>query len=174
MKQHIFLATLLLFASCEQNQVMEKEQDGNQLKKSDLRRQAVSEIETTKDLMPVTVALAFINSYVDNMNSGKESKGIKEWMDSGTLTSTHFKKEMNRLIEESEDGLDVDPILDAQDYPEKGFELDTFDNRTNYMVVKGKNWPDFKLTLKMIREDEVWLVDGCGVVNVPLEKRSAR
>jgi len=64
-------------------------------------------------------------------------------------------------------GLDEDPIFDAQNYPDKGFELAAFDSKTNYVVVKGKNWPDFKLTLKMVAENNTWLVDGCGLIKIP-------
>ena len=71
-------------------------------------------------------------------------------------------------------GLDVDPIFDAQDYPDKGFDLESFDRKTNFVVVKGKDWADFKLTLKMVLENENWLVDGCGIINIPKDKRIAR
>jgi hypothetical protein len=90
-----------------------------------------------------------------------------------------FKTELKRLVDEAyklepEIGLDADPIFDAQDYPDKGFELDSFDDKTNYIVVKGKDRPDFKLTIKMISKNNNWLVDGCGIINVPIDKRSAR
>ena len=75
---------------------------------------------------------------------------------------------------EPELGLDFDLIFDAQDYPDEGFELESFDNKTNYVVVKGKNWTDFRLTIKMVLENNKWLVDGCGIINIPNDKRSAR
>ena len=71
-------------------------------------------------------------------------------------------------------GLGADPIFDAQDYPDQGFELDSFDSETNFIVVKGKNMSDFKLTIKMVNENENWLVDGCGMINIPNDKRLKR
>lgn len=62
---------------------------------------------------------------------------------------------MKRIIDlaykqDPELGLDRDPIFDAQDCPDKGFELDSFDEKTNYLTVKGKNWPEFKLTMEVV------------------------
>jgi hypothetical protein len=75
---------------------------------------------------------------------------------------------------EPEVGLDFDPILDAQDYPDKGFELESLDEKTNYLTVRGKDWADFKLTIKIIEENGNWLVDGCGIINIPTDKRAKR
>lgn len=124
-------------------------------------------------------ALTFINSYVDNCNKMKESIEIVDWVASQKLTTQSFNIELKRVIDEAyklepEMGLDADPIFDAQDYPEKGFELDSIDNKTNFVIVKGKERPDFKLTIKMIQNNSGWLVDGCGIINVPNDKRIAR
>jgi len=117
--------------------------------------------------------------YVDNCNKMQESIGVVEWVNSNNLTTSHFKTELKSIIDEAykidpEMGLDADPIFDAQDYPDKGFELESFDNKTNYIVVKGKEWIDFKLTMKMVLESDNWLVDGCGIINIPNDKRIAR
>jgi hypothetical protein len=32
----------------------------------------------------------------------------------------------------------------------------------------------YQLTLKMVLENDNWLVDGCGIINIPNDKRSAR
>jgi len=71
-------------------------------------------------------------------------------------------------------GLGADPIFDAQDYPSKGFELESIDETTNYLTMKGKDWSEFKLTMKVVEENGKWLVDGCGIVNIPKDKRAAR
>ena len=129
--------------------------------------------------MPADIALTFINSYVENCNKMKESIKIVQWVNSNSLTTNNFKKELKRIIDEAykedpELGFDFDPIFDGQDYPDKGFELESFDSRTNYIVVKGKDWLDFKLTIKMVLENNDWLVDGCGIINIPKDKRSKR
>ena len=142
------------------------------------------EVKTTEsnkqqDNIPSNIALKFINLYVDNCNKMKASVGIIEWVNSNNLTTSHFKIELKSILDEANKidpdmGLDVDPIFDAQDYPEKGFELESFNDKTNFIIVKGKNWPDFKLTLKMVLENNNWLVDGCGIINISKDKPPAR
>ena len=133
---------------------------------------AVSPTETQMDKNNtlVEVALTFINSYVDHCNDMNDSTGVIEWVYSNDLTTNSFKNEVKRLVEEAfredpETGLGLDPIFAAQDYPHDGFEFDSLENTTNLIVVKGKEWPDFKLVIKMALENNKWLVDGCGIVN---------
>ena len=166
--KNIFILTLAFCASCGQptdSKVSTQE----------------SIVQSTKVVQENRIenALTFINSYVDNCNKMKESIGVVEWVNSNPLTTQSFKTELKRILDEAyklepEMGLDADPIFDAQDYPDKGFELDSLDDKTNYIVVKGKDWPDFKLTIKMVKENNVWLVDGCGIINVPSNKRIER
>lgn len=66
----------------------------------------------------------------------KESIGIIEWVNSNNLTTNRFKNEVKTIIEdayseEPELGLGFDPIFDGQDYPDEGFELESFDSKTN-------------------------------------------
>ncbi len=140
---------------------------------------SVTETQITENDTPISIALTFINSWVDNCNKMKESIGIVEWVNSNYLTTNRFKEEVKTMIEKAfeidpEMGLGFDPIFDAQDYPDDGFELESFDNKTNFIVVKGKNWEEFKLTIKMVLENNKWLVDGCGIINIPNDKQSAR
>lgn len=138
-----------------------------------------AESKNQKDNNPVDIALKFINSYVDNCNKMNASIGVLEWVNSNSLASNRFKAELKKIVEEAhkgdpEMGLEADPIFDAQDYPDKGFELESFDSKTNFVVVKGKNWTDFKLTMKLVLENDNWLVDGCGTINIPNDKRINR
>ncbi len=164
----ISILTIIFFVSCGQSQ------DSKIAPQKSIVKSA--KVEQEKLLKN---ALTFINSYVDNCNRMKESIGVVEWTNSNKLTTQNFKTELKRIMEEAyklepEIGLDADPIFDAQDYPDKGFELDSFDDKTNYVVVKGKNWPNFKLTIKMTTYNNDWLVDGCGIVNIPNDNRIAR
>ena len=186
MKQIIFITTLVLFVSCGQGSgtrtaKKSKNIDKNNYEQTDTNEQSVSTTETTidKDNSPVEVALTFINAYVDNCNKMNKSIGIVEWVNSNNLTTNSFKAKVKTMIEEAfkiepEVGLDADPIFDAQDYPDEGFELVSFDSKTNFIVVKGKNWADFKLTIKVVLEDNKWLVDGCGIINIPNDKQRER
>jgi hypothetical protein len=65
-------------------------------------------------------------------------------------------------------GLGFDPILDAQDNPEK-FEIVRKDG--SFLVVRGVDWPEFTVTMKLKLIGLQWLVEGCGIVNIPEEKK---
>jgi len=124
-------------------------------------------------------ALKFINDYVTNLEKIGNKTEIIEWVNSNNLTTKSFKSELKKIIDdayktEPEVGLSFDPILDAQDNPEKGFELEVFDEKTNYLIIRGKDWQEFKLTMKVAEENGNWLVDGCGIVNIPDSKKSKK
>ena len=139
-----------------------------------------TEVEATStNEEKVNVALTFINSYVENSNKMNEAQGLLEWVNSQTIVSASFKSEVKRIIDESfkkdpEMGLDADPIFDAQDYPEEGFELESFDEKSNTVLVKGKVTSDFKLLIRLVDHNGTILVDACGAVNVPMEQRVKR
>ncbi|MDV6167556.1 DUF3828 domain-containing protein [Flavobacterium sp. DG1-102-2] len=122
-----------------------------------------------------TTALNFINGYVEDCNKEKNSKGVVEWVAASPLATNRLKRELKTMVDEAfkedpELGLDADPIFDAQDYPEEGFELESLDEKTGYVVVRGKKWKEFTLTLKLVNENGKWLVDGCGIVNIPPDR----
>lgn len=124
-------------------------------------------------------ALIFINNYVDNVKKMNKAVGIIEWVNLNSLATKRFKTEVKEIIDNAhkqdpELGLGADPIIDAQDIPDEGFELESLDEITNYLTVKGKDLPEFKLTMKVIRENGNWLVDGCGIVNIPDDKIAKR
>lgn len=152
MKRLIFLLTIIEFVSCGQHSQVEKKTE---------------------------IALTFINGYVENVNKMNEAVGMIEWVNSNKLVTDGFKKELKRIVEKAykddpELGLEADPIFDAQDNPDKGFVIESLDENLNYLTVKGIDWPDLKLTIKLKNENGVWLVDGCGVINIPIEKRAKR
>jgi hypothetical protein len=135
-------------------------------------------IESTDENL-IDIGLTFINSYIDNCNKRKEAIEIVEWTNSNSLVTNRFKAELTKIIQEAyendpEMGLGFDPILDGQDYPDQGFELEHFDSGTNYLTVKGKDWSEFKLIIRLVNENANWLIDGCGIVNVPSDKRIER
>ena len=164
----MFILTIILLISCGQR---EKE---NKDLLTDTREQTVSQ-----KVDKIDNGLKFINDYVENSNKMTDKVDIIDWVNSNNLSTNNFKTELKKIIEdayekEPEVGLDFDPILDAQDYPDKGFELESLDEKTNYLTVRGKDWADFKLTIKIIEENGNWLVDGCGIINIPTDKRAKR
>jgi len=106
----------------------------------------------------------------------KSEIGLIEWVNQRHDVTGEFKNELNRILEEAEKndpelGLGFDPILDAQDSPNR-FKLDK--SESEYLIVKGENWTEFRLTLKMKLVDNKWLVDGAGIINVPENRRIKR
>jgi hypothetical protein len=164
----VIINTIVLLISCGQSKRENK----------DLIASIPKETHYQKD-NKVENALKFINDYVTNSNKIDNKTEIIEWVNSNNLTTKSFKSELKKIIDdayktEPEVGLNFDPILDAQDNPEKGFELEVFDNKTNYLIIRGKDWHEFKLTMKVAEENGNWLVDGCGMVNIPNNKKSKR
>ncbi len=122
-------------------------------------------------------ALKFINAYVNNCNQLKHAEDCVTWIDKNHFTSQDFNMALKNLIEKAnqndpELGLGFDPIFNAQDYPEAGFELDQLDSMSNTVVVKGKNMPSFKMSIHLISRNNRWLINGCGAVNVPQNSKN--
>lgn len=109
----------------------------------------------------------------------KDQIGIVEWVNSNQDTSQEFKAGLTKIIEEAykvdpEYGLGFDPIFDAQDYPENGFKLAEFDSISNYLIVEAKTWKGFIIKMKIKEVNNKWLVDGCGVINIPKTEQAER
>ncbi len=122
------------------------------------------------------VALKFMNDYVELCTTRNPNE--KDWVKQNKLLTDSFKASYKKLISDAEKkdpeyGLGFDPIFDTQDFP-TGFEFSNYEKGTGYVTVKGKDWADFILVLKVVRQHNEWLVDGAGVINIPKEKRAKR
>ena len=169
-RQISYILISVLFISCGQTK------DKNLNEKS-----SVNKIESADSTRTVKIdnALKFINDYVENCSKMNKSIRTIDWVNSNQLTTGNFKTELTRIINEAnkndpELGLGFDPIFDAQDFPDKGFELESVDATTNFLIVKGKVENQFRLTMKVNKENGKWLVDGCGIVNIPTDRRIER
>lgn len=125
------------------------------------------------------VGLDFINAYIDISNKRNEPIGIVEWVKATPLATQKFKRELEKMVnnaweQDPELGLGFDPIFDAQDYPEEGVEILEFNAETGYLIVKGIKWESFNVTMKLVSQKGQTLVDGCGVINIPEDKRAER
>ena len=135
--------------------------------------------EAVKVIPDCNVALKFINDYVALLTHLPSAVNEDDWVAHNSLLTDNFKTTYKDLLDSAQKadpelGLDFDPILDAQDFPDKGFELVNCDNETGYVDVKGKELNDFTLVLKLVRQNNKWLVDGSGVLNIPVGKRRKR
>jgi hypothetical protein len=125
------------------------------------------------------VALKFINDYTDYCNNLTGANLDSNWIYRNQLLTQSFKDRYKTLLDsaykkEPELGLDFDPIFDAQDYPDKGFVILKSDNNTGFVTVKGKNWKEFTVILKVVSQNGKWLVDGAGIINIPTDKQVKR
>ena len=68
------------------------------------------------------------------------------------------------------EGFDSDPIVDAQDFPDKGFSILKQDPNTGYVTMVGNGWKDFTVVLRIVHINNKWLVDGAGTINIPESK----
>jgi hypothetical protein len=125
------------------------------------------------------VALNFINDYVKFSTTPNQAPATSEWIKQNSLLTGNFKSRYKNLLDSAqkkdpESGLGSDPIFDAQDFPEKGFSILKVDTPNRYVTVAGNDWKEFELVLKVGQENNKWLVDGAGVINVPEDKRAKR
>lgn len=122
------------------------------------------------------IAIKFINEYVQFCNDRNSKLSTIEYINNQTLVTKEFQSELASIFlkaekEDPELGLGFDPIFDAQDYPNE-FEIEKIDS--NYLIVRGKDWSNFRLTLKLKFDGNKWLVDGSGIINIPQNKRIER
>lgn len=125
------------------------------------------------------VAVRFINLYVQYCNTVMARPDLVKFAAETSLTTPAFQTTLKTMTEEAyqndpELGFGADPFFDAQDYPDQGFELESFDDESKVVVVKGIGWPDFRLALRLAKVNEKWLVDGCGTVNMLESQRIVR
>jgi hypothetical protein len=126
-----------------------------------------------------SVALNFINDYTKFCTKTDQRSNTEEWIKQDSLLTDNFKNRFKTLLDSAkkkdpELGLDSDPIFDAQDFPDKGFSILKIDTLNRYVTVVGNDWKEFELVLKVEQENNRWLVDGAGVINIPGDKRAKR
>jgi len=125
------------------------------------------------------VALNFINDYTKFCTNAGQRPTEAEWIKQNSWLTDNFKDRYRDLLDSAQKkdpelGLGSDPIFDAQDFPEKGFSILKADTLSGYVTVAGNDWKDFELVLKVEQENNKWLVDGAGVINIPDNKRAKR
>jgi hypothetical protein len=187
MKNLYLIFLILITFSCIDKKNTTDLQGNNELiienKKAPKIENVLSEEKTKVQLEATTaitdVALKFINDYVVNCNKMNEQIGIVEWVNSNQNVSQEFKEQLAKMIKDAytsgfEYGLGFDPIFDAQDYPDDGFKLAKFDSISNYLTVEAKTWKGFAIKMKIKKVHHKWVVDGCGVINIPKNKQAER
>ena len=162
MKNMLSLVPLYLLISC--NAQSNETTDGRNITTDSLNTGACE------------TALRFANSYIGNTGNINQQKTDSSWLYVNTTLTEIFKSKYRMLVDSAnkadpEFGLGFDPILDAQDFPDKGFEMKDCKPESGYVTLQGKDWKDFYLVIKVIQQDNIWKVDGSGVINIPPDKR---
>ena len=173
MKNFYSILFILLSLSCNKitnQKTVRKKEILNHPKLND----KTSSIEKEKTFQKIkfieSIALNFINSYVENCNKMREQIGIIEWVNSNPNSSEKFKFELNKIMEKAEIenpgyGLGFDPIFDAQDFPYKGFELVNSNSEKGIVTVRDKILKGFEMEIKLVFEKNRWLIDGVRIIN---------
>ncbi len=119
------------------------------------------------------IAVNFINGYVDLNNKQIAINDRLTWINNNKFGTDNFKKIVKKILGKAskDEPLEADPVFNAQDYPDKGFEIVNFDENSGYVILRGIGWHDFKLVIKLVQVDGRTLVDGCGMINIPIDKR---
>ncbi|MCK0123571.1 hypothetical protein MWU76_04100 [Gelidibacter sp. F2691] len=173
MKYILSLVFVFSFLACKSEKHRAIEASDAELPNSDLYEPLES--EAASDDENYQAALDFLNAYIEN----KDTLEILEFVKASPLATENLKTALETILIEAWEenptvGLGFDPLFDAQDYPDKGVILHSFDPETGYVMAKGVEWTDFRVVLRVVNEDGHILVDGCGVVNIPEEKRAER
>ena len=121
-------------------------------------------------------ALRFANDYIRNAGNANKQQHDSVWLFENPSLSEEFKTEYRKLMDSANKadpdlGLGFDPILDAQDYPDKGFELKDCQPESGFITLQGKEWKDFHLVIKVINQENSWAIDGAGIINIPPDKQ---
>ncbi len=159
MKQFIYLSLIMIF--CCDLQIMSQPAD----KKSQNMKTANA-----------YVALKFMDSYKKFCDMRTEKADVDKWIENNTLLTDRFKSTYKKILtdaykEEPEVGLDFDPIFDAQAYPDKGFKILKYDSASGYVTLGGIDWEVYSVTVKIVFQNNKWLVDGAGIINIPKDKQ---
>ena len=149
-------------------------------KKPENKLDIISSDKKPKTEIGASIALKFINDYTEISNEimlTDNKISIDDWIEKYPSLTDNFKSTYKDLVknaekEDPELGLDSDPIFDAQDYPEKGFEISKIDNKNGYITFKGRDWSSFLVNIKMKLINKKWLVDGAGTINISQNKRT--
>ncbi|MCW1915618.1 YbjP/YqhG family protein [Luteolibacter sp. GHJ8] len=106
---------------------------------------------------PSAVAEKFYAGYVAEVEANKDTK---VWVAKSKLASEKFKKAYAKAM--NSDELDADPVLNAQDIPDKPFKAQKpviKDDKATVVLNAGSGEYKHSVTVKLVKTDGVWLLD---------------
>lgn len=121
-------------------------------------------LNEAEEMLKIRIAIAYINDYVGGDNY------YKDWVPQNVYSSPNLKNELKRMIDAASDdpyGLGYDPVVNGQDSAsEYVFKAYTPEG---YIIAEGKDFPAFKVIIKVSKIDGSWLIDGIGDINISSE-----
>jgi len=128
------------------------------------------------------IAVQFMNEYLvfGEPSHGKTTtETLEKWLKRNPLVTRRFSQAYGAMIQtgrknDPELGWGTDIILDAQDSPDKGFKLFRCSRTPGFLLLQGTDWPEFRVTVKVVTTSQGMKVDGAGAVNIPESERAPR
>jgi len=116
----------------------------------------------------------YYKEYLHKPSKGDSDQALIRWVNANPKLSDAFKKALRKAVldarkEDPEMGLDSDPIVGGQDYPDKGFRAKDVQITGDKAIVAmvGIDSPDFKIAVTLVRSANKWKIDAIGDINAP-------
>ncbi|WP_162903084.1 hypothetical protein [Taibaiella koreensis] len=117
--------------------------------------------------------LQFVNGYLQQLDRNKGPEAERNWVLSNENVTDSFKYQYRQLLAQTEP-LEADPVLDAQDSPGGQLVIHSYSEEDRYFWLSAGEGNEMVLVARLKLERGRWLVDGCGAVNIPANKRLHR
>ncbi|MCH5597487.1 hypothetical protein [Niabella ginsengisoli] len=114
--------------------------------------------------------MQFLNGYIKMCEQQTSQQATINWVLTSVDVTDGFKSAYRKFYTENPEP-DFDPVLTAQDCPQK-IELESIGLTDYYFTFSSSEIDNYLLVTKVKRVGDIWLVDGCGVINIPKEKIS--
>ena len=114
----------------------------------------------------------YYKEFVRKPPKGDFDKAEIRWVMSNPYLSDSFKKVFRKTImdarkKDPELGLDMDPIMVGNDYPDKGYrakEIQVAGDKA-YVVMEGVDAPNFKIPVDLVNINNKSKINGIGLMN---------
>jgi len=114
----------------------------------------------------------YYHDFIQHKPKGDWDSKLIQWVKDSPYTAASFKKGLAKAMRDAtkanpEVGLDADPILAGQDYPEKGYRAKTIQITGDHAAVtmEGIDSRDFHIPLTLVHANGQWLIER--IRNIP-------
>lgn len=114
----------------------------------------------------------YFKEYLHKPTKGNSDKALMRWVNANRSLTDAFKKALSKAVTDArradpEMGLDSDPILNAQDYPDKGYRAKDIQVAADKATVtmEGVDAPDFHISVGLVNDGKNWKINSIGDIN---------